>query len=144
MNPLPGPPAGPGSRPLEGRAPARGRPSLVGLLGRVPRLSSVSLTRAAIKALRRVLGRGVRARVFQVGFAFTLSAAARVRVSLAKRVGTGRRARWQVLPYSLTVIAPAGHNGRRLRGHDGLAPGRYHLTLTPLGGAARSIVFQIG
>ena len=102
-------------------------------------LSALSLTRSAIVALNHR-----RPKASQVRFAFTISAAARVRVTLAKLVRIHGHARWQVLPSSLTIAATRGRNDNHLGGHNSLAPGRYRLMLTPVHGAARSLTFQIG
>jgi hypothetical protein len=102
------------------------------------RLSAFALTPNALIALRRV-----RPRISSVGFVFTLSAAARVRATLAKQLNSHGRRRWQTLPYSLTSTATRGRNRRRLSSRNPLAPGRYRLTLTPQHGGARSITFQV-
>jgi hypothetical protein len=102
------------------------------------RLSAFALTPNALIALRRV-----RPRISSVGFAFTLSAAARVRATLAKQLNAHRRRRWQTLPYSLTIAAARGRNRRHLSSRNPLTPGRYRLTLTPQHGGARSITFQV-
>jgi len=101
------------------------------------RLSAFALTPNALIALRRV-----RPKTASIGFVFTLSAAARVRVTLAKQLNAHGRRRWQTLPYSLTIAATRGRNRRRLSGRNPLTPGRYRLTLTPQHGGARSITFQ--
>ena len=101
-------------------------------------LSAFALTPNALIALRRV-----RPRISSVGFVFTLSAAARVRATLAKRLDSHGRRRWQTLPYSLTSAATKGRNRRRLSSHNPLTPGRYRLTLIPQHGSARSITFQV-
>jgi hypothetical protein len=103
------------------------------------KLTAFALTPSALLALNRA-----RPKVSEVGFAFTLSAAARVRVALAKQVKAHGRMRWQILPDTLTLSAARGRNSRRLNNHNALAPGSYRLTLTPAHGAARSLVFQIG
>jgi hypothetical protein len=102
------------------------------------RISAFALTPNALIALRRV-----RPKTASIGFVFTLSAAARVRVTLAKQLNAHGRRRWQTLPYSLTIAATRGRNHRRLSGRNPLSPGRYRLTLTPQHGGARSITFQI-
>jgi len=102
------------------------------------RLSALALTPSALLALNRA-----RPRVFSVGFAFTLSAAARVRVALAKLVMTHGHKRWQVLPYAITLAGAKGRDRARLSAHGTLTPGRYRLTLTPAHGTARTIVFQV-
>jgi hypothetical protein len=102
-------------------------------------LSRLALTVNAIIALNRN-----RPRASQVGFTFTLNAAARLRVVLSKRVRVHGHVRWQTLRDSITIAAAGGRNSHRLSGHNVLASGLYRLTLSPVHGAARSIVFQIG
>jgi hypothetical protein len=102
------------------------------------RLSAFALTPNALIALRRV-----RPRISSVGFVFTLSAAVRVRATLAKQLNSHGRRRWQTLPYSLTSAATRGRNRRRLSSRSPLTPGRYRLTLIPQHGGARSITFQV-
>jgi hypothetical protein len=102
------------------------------------RLSALALTRSAIVALNRV-----QPKLSQVAFSFTLSVAARVRVTLAKRVWVRGHTRWKVVSQSLTIAGAAGRNRHRLAGPGALTPGRYQLTLTPPHGAAQSIIFRI-
>jgi Subtilase family len=102
------------------------------------RLSAFALTPNALIALRRV-----RPKTSSVGFAFTLSAAARVRATLARRVRVRGHLQWRLVPGALTFTAIKGRNHRRLANRNALIPGRYHLTLTPQHGSARSIVFQV-
>ena len=104
-----------------------------------PRLSALSLTRRAIVALDRV-----RPELPQVGFTFTLSAATRIRVALARRVRARGRMQWKGVSRPFTIFATAGRRSQHLSGRGVLALGRYRLTLTPAGGTAASIVFQIG
>jgi hypothetical protein len=125
-------------------APAAGSPTTgpslqlgSGLL--VPILSAPALTRTTAAALSHG-----RPHVSRIAFAFTLSVAARVRVSLAKQVKTHGRKRWQTLPASRTIAAVSGRNGAHLSAHGTLAPGRYRLTLTPVGGVGRGLTFSIG
>ena len=101
-------------------------------------LSRLSLTHNATLALRRN-----RPLASQLGFAFTIGASARVRVTLAKFVRVQGRARWQLLGDSLTITATRGRNGRRLRAHNPLGAGRYRLTLTPAHAGPRSLSFQV-
>lgn len=101
-------------------------------------LSASALTRTATTALSHG-----RPRVSRVAFAFTLNVAARVRISLAKRVRAHGHTRWQTLPDSLTIAGAPGRNGARLRAPGVLAPGRYRLTLTPAHGIARTLTFSI-
>jgi hypothetical protein len=103
-----------------------------------PALSGLSLTHAAIIALSHL-----RPKALQLAFAFTLSAPARVRVTLAKQVRVHGRTHWQTLPYTFTIAAAKGHNSGRLNGRSALAPGRYRLTLTPARGLARTLTFTI-
>jgi len=103
------------------------------------KLSAFALTPSALLALNRA-----RPKVSEVGFAFTLSAAARVRVALAKLLEAHGRKRWQTLPYALTLAGARGRDRARLSALGVLTSGSYRLTLTPEHGSARSITFQIG
>jgi hypothetical protein len=105
----------------------------------VPALSSLSLTRSAIIALNRR-----RPKVSQLNFTFTITAIARVHVTLSKRVRVKKRGLWRPLPDSMTITALTGPNRHALRGHSVLAAGNYELTLAPVNGTARSLTFQIG
>jgi Subtilase family len=105
----------------------------------VPILSAPALARSATAALHRH-----RPRASQVAFAFTLNMAARVRVTLAKRVSARGRTRWQTLPNTLTIAGARGRDRARLSGRGRLAPGRYRLTLTPAHGTAQALMFTIG
>jgi hypothetical protein len=103
------------------------------------RLSAFALTPSALIALNRS-----GPKVSAVGFAFTLSAATRVRATLAKRVRVRGHGQWKLVPGALTFAAAKGPNHRRLANRDALTPGRYRLTLTPRHGSARSLIFLIG
>ncbi len=103
-----------------------------------PVVSALSLTRSALAALRK------RPNVSKLGIAFTLNAAARIRVTIARRVRVHGQARWRNVSTPLTVAARSGAQSRRLTGHAMLAPGSYLLTVAPEHGASRSIVFRIG
>jgi Subtilase family len=102
------------------------------------RLSAFVLTPNALVALSRL-----RPKTSSVGFIFTLSAAARIRATLAKRIRVRGRGRWKLVPGGLTFAAIKGRNRRHLTSRGALTPGRYRLTLTPQNGGARSIVFQV-
>jgi hypothetical protein len=121
-------------------APSSPAPSVP--TGKLPtvtvQLSSLGLTAPALSALARrhpVAGR--------VAFAFVLNVAARLRITLARRVRSHGRVRWVSAVPSATMSAPAGHSVRRLAGTRRLASGLYRLTVTPAGGKARSIQFRI-
>jgi hypothetical protein len=103
------------------------------------KLTAFALTPSALLALNRA-----RPKVSEVGFAFTLSAAAHVRVAVAKLLEAHGRKRWQTLPYALTLAGARGRDRERLSAHGVLTPGSYRMTLTPEHGSARSITFQIG
>jgi len=103
------------------------------------RLSGLTLTLRAIIALDRS-----RPAISKVGFAFTISARARVRVTLSRQVRRHGHTRWQSLPASLTITAAAGRNSRHLVSRGALAPGSYRLALTPAHASAQSITFEIG
>jgi hypothetical protein len=74
-----------------------------------------------------------------VGFAFTLSAPAKVTVTLVKQTSDTAHKRWSTLPDSLTLSLAAGHTVRTLKGHNRLSPRRYRLTVKPSGGRSRAI-----
>ena len=103
------------------------------------RLSGLALTVNALIALNTS-----RPRLSQLGFTFTINLATRVRASLAKLIDRRGHARWQPLARSLTIAATGGRDSRHFGGHGLLSSGSYRLTLTPVGGAASSIVFKIG
>jgi hypothetical protein len=105
---------------------------------RAPVLSALRLTRTAVAALNRAARR-----VSAVGFAFTLSAAARVTATLAK--GTRIHGRWHFRPVGSpqAFSARRGSQSRRLSGRATLRRGRYRLTLTPAHGSPVSIFFRI-
>jgi Subtilase family len=125
-----GPGAGaPGSGPI---------PSPIGSVAAVVRVSALALTPRATTALKRT-----RPRASQIGFAFTISSAAQVRATLARRVRVKGKTRMKLLPDSLAFTASTGRNSRSLRGRNTLAPGSYRLTLTPAHGVAQSIAIQI-
>ncbi len=103
------------------------------------RLTALALTPYALLSLR-----SVKPKIRAVGFAFTLSAAARVHATLAKLVRVSGRELWQLVPGSLSFAAIKGRNRRHLTNHSALSPGRYRLTLKPQNGTAQSIIFLIG
>ncbi|HEY3960713.1 MAG TPA: S53 family peptidase [Solirubrobacteraceae bacterium] len=105
----------------------------------VPVLSGLVLARSAIAALSHA-----RPLALRLAFMFTLSAPARVRVTLAKEIRVHGRVRWQTLPDTVTITAAKGRDGGRLSAHAALARGRYRLTLTPARGVARALTFAIG
>jgi hypothetical protein len=118
---------------------APGTPSVVSPPVPAPAVSALSLTRRAIVALNRR-----RPKLSKVGFAFTLTVPARLRISIAKRIRVHGRTQWKKISSPLTISAASGAQTRSLSGGGALASGRYQLTLTPASGASRSIVFQIG
>jgi hypothetical protein len=102
-------------------------------------LGGLVLTTSSLVALNRI-----RPRISAIAFAFTSSALARVRVTLARRIRRHGRASWQALPGSPAMTAYPGLNRLRLNGRRVLSQGLYRLMLTPASGSARSLVFQIG
>jgi hypothetical protein len=104
-----------------------------------PRITGLALTLKAILALNRA-----RPRTSRVAFAFTISVAARVAVRLTKRVRVHGHTRWVSAHRTLTLAAALGRNVDSLVGNGVLGPGAYRLALAPSGGAASSIVFDIG
>jgi hypothetical protein len=103
------------------------------------RISKLALTLKALLALNRS-----RPKLSQLGFAFTINAATRVSVSLAKRVRVHGHARWALVRRPATIAAIAGRNVRNLSGSGTLGAGAYRLTLTPSHGAGLSLVFKLG
>jgi hypothetical protein len=103
------------------------------------RVSGLALTRRAVSALDRA-----RRGASQIGFTFSINAAAQVRATLAKRVRIHGRERWKLLRASLTIAATGGRNSRTLPGHGRFDPGSYRLTLTAAHGNSGSIFFRIG
>jgi hypothetical protein len=98
----------------------------------------LKLTRLALAAVAHR-----RAKLSQLGFSFRLSAAARVRVTLAVRTRVHGHLRWRTVSAPPSFLAAAGAHTRKLTGRAKLAAGRYRLTLTPANGAARSLLFAI-
>jgi subtilase family protein len=103
-----------------------------------PVVSALKLTRSALAALTRP-----RAKVSKVGYAFTINAAARVRVTIAKRIRVRGHLRWKTISAPITFTTARGSHTGRLTGRTALPRGQYRLTLTPERGTARSIAFQI-
>jgi hypothetical protein len=103
------------------------------------RLTRLSLTLGAVIALNR--GRSPLSRI---AFTFVLSRAAAVRVTLARRVRVHGHWRWSALRGADTIGGRAGVNRAHLSGRGVLPTGFYRLTLTPAGGAARSLAISIG
>jgi Subtilase family len=112
--------------------------------GSVASAQSVRVTRLALTLGALISLNRSRPNMHQLGFTFTINTACRVRASLARRLRTNGHARWRVLRGSRTIAAAGGRNTGRLAGHASLSPGVYRLTLAPVRGVARSIVFTIG
>ncbi len=103
------------------------------------KLTAFALTPTALLALNRA-----RPKTSSVHFAFIISAAARVRATLARLVRVRGHNRWElVVPSTLTFTAVKGRNRRSLTNHSALTQGRYRLTLTPEHGAAHTLKFNI-
>ncbi len=103
------------------------------------RLTGLALTRharAAIAAHARATS--------EIALTFELSAATRIRVTLARRLQLAGRWRWVTRPGGFTIGARGGHGRMRLRGNATLPPGLYRVTLAPVRGAARSLTFVLG
>jgi Subtilase family len=137
-----GGPAAPGA----GTEPGPGTPHIytgaragAAATGGSVRLTGVALTAHAVIALNTS-----RPRIRQLAFSFAINLAARVRVSLAKRVRAHGHTRWQQRGRPLMLSAFSGRNTDRLQGRGVLSPGVYRLLLAPRHGAARALVFTIG
>jgi hypothetical protein len=102
------------------------------------KLTALALTAPALTALSRHA-----ASARSISFAFAVNAAVKVRVVLMRLVRSHGRTRWVAVGHASTIAAVAGRNVRRLSGAARLPKGRYRLTLTPAGGAARSVTFTI-
>jgi hypothetical protein len=103
------------------------------------RISKLALTLKALLALNRS-----RPKLSQLGFTFTINAATRVSVSLAKRVRVRGRSSWALVRRPTTIAAVAGRNVRNLSGSGTFGAGAYRLTLAPSHGAGLSLVFKLG
>ncbi len=103
-----------------------------------PVLSALNLTIRALVALN-----SPRPSASRVAFSFWLTSPAKVTVNLSRQVRLHHRLRWVTVSPTATMAAIGGRNGARLSGHRTLSPGLYRLTLTPLHGRARSILFHI-
>ena len=101
-------------------------------------LAGLALTPRALVALNRR-----RPKISQLAFQFTLSVATHVSVSLQEHVGKRGHRHWKLVLHS-SAAAVAGQDSRRLTGARRLSVGSYRLTVTPAGGAARSLSFNIG
>ncbi len=102
-------------------------------------ISGLALTARASAAIARGLPA-----VGQVAFSFTLSATARVQVTLSRLVRVDGHLRWDSVPGGFTFSPTRGHHRSHLRGRGTLPAGRYRLTLIPAHGAARSLGFLLG
>jgi Subtilase family len=145
--PVSGSGAGGGTEPAVAPAPSVASPPTTGTSSpggiaapapSAPVVSALSLTRTAVAALTHR-----RAKVSKVGFAFTLNAAARVRVTIAKRVLVRGHVAWKTISTPATIVGARGSQTRRLVSRTALPRGRYRLTLTPEHGVARSLYFQV-
>lgn len=125
-------PAEPPSSPPSGHPTGTTEPSTV-------RLSELALTLRAIDSLDRR-----HPPMSGVEFTFRLSAAAPVRVTLARQLDSHGRRRWRREPGSFTYSAARGRDRLHLDGHRALPPGLYRLTLAAAHGNAGSISFVLG
>jgi hypothetical protein len=121
------------SAPEGTSAPGVGTPASA-----TPVVSALTLTRSAIAALKHA-----NRKISKLAFTFTLSTAARVKVTIAKRVLVRHRLQWKVLARPLTILAPGGRQSRTLNASSALPRGEYQLTLTPANGRPRSLVFKV-
>jgi hypothetical protein len=105
----------------------------------VASVSALALTSSTLFALERA-----RLRISRVGFAFALSAPARVTVTLARWTRSRHRGRWRLAARPYAFTAAAGRRSAHLGGRRALVAGQYRLTLTPAQGVSEWIVFRIG
>ena len=97
-------------------------------------VSRLGLTAKANTALRQ--GTPVAA---SLSFSFTLSASAKLQVTLVEQVAGRSGTYWTPTPDSVVLGAHRGRDTVSLSGHNRLSAGRYRLTLKPVGGRPRSI-----
>ncbi len=105
----------------------------------IPQISNLALTLKALLALNRA-----HPKLSHVAFAFTSNAVVRVNVTLTRRVRRNGHTRWVLVHRESALAAAVGRNAHSLSGSDTLAAGTYRMTLTPAGGTARSLSFNIG
>ncbi len=144
-----GPSAEPGTgAPVTSAGPPSPVPPIATTTGLAPRnapsFQSARVTRLALTLGALISLNRSHPSMRQLGFTFMINIVSRVRATLARRLRTHRHARWRVLQGSRTIAAASGRNTSRLTGRTPLSPGIYRLTLAPVRGAARSIVFTIG
>lgn len=119
-------------------APGADAPTSTAAAPPTPVVSALSLTRNAKAALNRG-----RPKLSKLGFAFTLNAPARLRVTVYRRVRIHGRLQWKAVSGPSTIVASGGAQSRRLTGSAALVAGQYRLTLQPEHGAVRSIAFRV-
>ncbi len=102
-----------------------------------PRLTSLALTHASLRALRRR-----HPRVSSVSFVFTLTAAAKTAAVLQTRSRAAGHAGWRTIS-QITLTGKRGANVVHLSAHATLPAGYARLTLTPTHGAKRTIAFSV-
>jgi hypothetical protein len=106
--------------------------------------AAVRLSQLALTARASAVIAGGLPTLSQVAVAFSLSAPARVRVVLSREVRLHGRLRWVLVKHaSLTLAAARGRDRLHLDGRETLPTGRYRLTLTPVHGGARSLMFRL-
>ncbi|HEY5287614.1 MAG TPA: S8 family serine peptidase [Solirubrobacteraceae bacterium] len=103
-----------------------------------PRISALTLTARARAAVRH--GRPA---ISNLDFSFSSSRATSVKVTLAIQTRSAHGVHWRTLHHSLRFAAIRGVNRRRLHGSGTLTAGTYRLTLTPLGGTARTLTIRV-
>ncbi len=133
---------GPTQQPPGGAAPgdstAKPGSSPTRTATQTPRIIALTLTADAHAALHND-----RVPVARIAFSCTLSRAASMHVTLAIQIRSPAGTHWRTLHDSLTFAAIRGVNRRRLHGSGALAPGIYRLTLTPVGGMARTLTIRV-
>jgi len=125
-----------------GSASAAPSPNVTPDVSATPRRVVIGALRLTLAARAATAHR--RTRLSQLVFAFYASAAARVRVTLAKLVRVDGRAHWQTIAGASTILAGRGDQTHRMRGSRTLGAGRYRVRLTVVGGSTRSLTFGVG
>jgi hypothetical protein len=106
---------------------------------------AASVSRLALTAKSRAALNRSSPLASAIGFSFTLSVHAKLRVTLyVQRIAHGRIAWLALASDTLTLSSGKGRGSHSLTGRNRLAPGAYRLTLTPVGGVPRSLYLTVG
>ncbi len=122
-------------------APAAPAPAPAPIVSSVP--VKVELTGLSLTAVSRTALSHRHLRAATVAYSFVLNLAARLRLTLTRRIRSGHGTRWATVGTPSMFGARAGRSSKHLTGVRTLAPGMYRLTLAPVGGRPRTIYFSV-